>query len=147
MNLKGCFSHNSDHWTTPKDLYNFLMNKGYIDPCPLYSQKNNLDRIYEKGSKIYINPPYSDIDSWTEFIKRNIDCNILLLIPARTDTKYFHKLLKLNPFIYFIKGRLKFGNSEQSAPFPSVILHFNKFIHSCYEGVSIEQFKEVLDEH
>ena len=132
MNLKGCYSHNSDDWATPEDIYNhFVKELRCIDPCPLHSKVNTLTNIF-LGSKLYINPPYSRIDSWITFIENNLNmnklygyaCPIFLLIPSRTDTKYFHKLMHLSCSIelYFIKGRLKFGNSKNSAPFPSVLI-------------------------
>ena len=46
----------------------------------------------------------------------------MLLIPARTDTVYFHKLLEFKPEIVFIKGRLRFNDSKLSAPFPSILV-------------------------
>lgn len=48
-----------------------------------------------------------------------------MLIPARTDTKYFHEYIYHNTKeIRFIKGRLKFGNAKNSAPFPSMVVVF-----------------------
>jgi site-specific DNA-methyltransferase (adenine-specific) len=47
-----------------------------------------------------------------------------MLVPARTDVKWFHKALEYGAKVQFIKGRLKFGNSKQSAPFPSIFLIF-----------------------
>ena len=122
MNLKGCYLHNTDDWATPRELYEYLLSESYIDPCPLHSTEDNLKKVYPINSKIYINPPYSKIAEWTEFIKNNPFSQRVLLIPARTDTKYFHELMRLHPFIYFIRGRLKFGGSVSSAPFPSLLL-------------------------
>ena len=123
------FSHKSDHWATPKNIYNKLKKAGYINPCPLHSKRNNLNKIYHK-KRIFINPPYSDIKSWVKFIKNNMYDNfIMLLIPARTDTEYFHELLKLKPNIFFIKGRLHFNDSN-SAPFPSIILTFSLYLQN-----------------
>lgn len=124
MNLKGCYSHKSDNWSTPNDIYNHFINElGCKDPCPLYSKEDNLNNIYKED--LFINPPYSEIDKWIDFIFKHYLNYIFLLIPARTDTKYFHKLInETNRTIelYFIKGRLKFGNSKLSAPFPSVLI-------------------------
>ena len=131
---KVLFSKLSDHWSTPKWLYDIFMNNGFIDPCPLHSKKNNLDNIYH-NKNIFINPPYSDIKSWVDFIKRNVKDNVIaLLIPARTDTIYFHKLLELNPKIIFIKGRLKFSEIG-TAPFPSIIMVFNNYVFRRYDSV------------
>lgn len=138
MNTKTLFSHNTDHWKTPSTLYKKLMQNGYIDPCPFHSKEDNLDRIYT-NQYIYINPPYSQIDKWVQFIKNNYKQNveILLLIPARTDTKYFHELLELNPLIYFIKGRLSF-NDTGTAPFPSILMVFTPYNKTKHRYTSIE---------
>ena len=98
--LKGCFSHKSDDWATPKDIYkHFIDDLKCIDPCPLYCKTNNIYNIW-MNARIYINPPYSKINDWVHFISNNINMvsnNILyLLIPSRTDTKYFHNLMNLN---------------------------------------------------
>lgn len=128
MNLKGCFSHNSDDWATPSDIYkHFIEDCKCIDPCPLNYPSDNRFNIYMHAN-LYINPPYSKINEWVNFIKHNLfySNTIFLLIPSRTDTKYFHELMHLDCAIelYFIKGRLKFGDSKLSAPFPSVIIKF-----------------------
>ena len=138
MNTKTLFSHETDHWKTPTQLYKYFMQNGFIDPCPFHSEEDNLNKKYT-DSKIYINPPYSDIDKWVEFIKNNYKENkiIILLIPARTDTKYFHELLKLDPLIHFIKGRLKF-NDKGTAPFPSILMEFTPYITYKYRYTSIE---------
>ena len=140
-NIKGCFSHKSDDWSTPKEFYEYLMKENYMDPCPLHSKEDNLNKIYPYNSKIFINPPYSKIKDWIIFIKNNPNSKRLLLIPARTDTQYFHELLKLHPFIYFIKGRLKFGESKDSAPFPSLLLLFPPYpsLFATYYGITIEE--------
>ena len=73
----------------------------------------------------WCNPPYGrTINQW---IKRcSEERNVVMLLPARTDTKYFHNYIynKPNVEIRFIKGRLKFGDSVNSAPFPSMIVIF-----------------------
>lgn len=115
------FSNNSDHWATPKYIYDTYMKMGYFDPCPLYSNFNGLDISW--GQYNFVNPPYSIT---SKFVDKAIQENklgkeVLFLIPARTDTKYFHKLLDHNGKVFFIKGRLKFGNAK-TAPFPSIFV-------------------------
>lgn len=120
------------------------MEKGFIDPCPLHSKEDNLNKIYD-GKKIFINPPYSQISKWVDFIENNLHYawEIHLLIPARTDTKYFHELIKLHPIIYFIKGRLHF-NDKGTAPFPSIIMKFvgsgGYFTYPIYKVLNLEEF-------
>lgn len=45
-----------------------------------------------------------------------------MLIPARTDTQYFHDYIQHRSEVRFIRGRLKFGEAENGAPFPSMIV-------------------------
>lgn len=76
---------------------------------------------------MFCNPPYSQIGAWVEkaFYEGHKDnTTVVLLIPARTDTKYFHNYIQHRSEIRFIKGRLKFGDSKNSAPFPSMIVVF-----------------------
>lgn len=77
------------------------------------------------GCRCFCNPPYSRIG---DFVKKAYNEShepgtlIVLLIPARTDTRYFQEYIYHRAEIRFIKGRLKFGNSKNSAPFPSMIV-------------------------
>ena len=76
---------------------------------------------------MFCNPPYSNISSWVEKAfreTRNDNTLVVLLIPARTDTRYFHDFIYQRAEIRFIKGRLKFGDSKNSAPFPSMVVIF-----------------------
>lgn len=118
------FSHNSDHWSTPDNIYNYFVGGGYIDPCPLGTPYDT-ELVPYVDKKLFINPPYSCMDKRggyvIDLVKNN--CEVVLLVPARTDTKWWHNLLELNPIIYFFKGRLKFSK-KGSAPFPSVLLIF-----------------------
>ena len=76
---------------------------------------------------MFCNPPYSKISDWVEKAfreTRNDKTLVVLLIPARTDTRYFHDYINNRAEIRFIKGRLKFGESKNSAPFPSMVVIF-----------------------
>jgi len=76
----------------------------------------------------WLNPPYGrELYEWVEKCANEAKegNNICLLIPARTDTKYQHELIfKHARLVCFVRGRLKFGNSKNSAPFPSQIVLF-----------------------
>ena len=52
-------------------------------------------------------------------------CNVWMLIPSRTDTRYFQKIMNDGMLLYFIKGRLRFNDGEMGAPFPSVLIHLS----------------------
>jgi site-specific DNA-methyltransferase (adenine-specific) len=78
---------------------------------------------------VFINPPYSKIAQWVEKAfneARNKNAVCVLLIPARTDTKYWHQFIMKANKITFIKGRLKFGSMKTAAPFPSCVVEFYK---------------------
>ena len=79
------------------------------------------------GCRVFCNPPYSQIEKWAAkaFYETKQDSTlVVLLIPARTDTKYFHNYIVGRAEIRFIKGRLKFGGGKNSAPFPSMLVIF-----------------------
>ena len=74
---------------------------------------------------MFCNPPYGrKVGEWVKkaYLSNTL---VVLLLPSRTDTKWFHDYC-LNGEIRFIKGRLKFGGSNNSAPFPSIIVIFRK---------------------
>lgn len=125
------FSKNSDNWATPKIIYDYYMNNEYFDPCPLNSQFDGLE--IEWKNKNFVNPPYSKIK---DFVDKSIEEHkkgrkVILLIPARTDTKYFRKLVDYGCDIFFITGRLHFNNSN-SAPFPSCYIWLTGYETVCF---------------
>ena len=80
------------------------------------------------GERVFCNPPYgSEIKKWVEKGYREgtkDNTVVVLLIPARTDTTYFHDFIYHRCEIRFVRGRLKFGDSATSAPFPSMLVIF-----------------------
>lgn len=137
---KVLFSSKTDMWATPQDFYDKL-NKEFnftLDPCATDDNHkcSKYFTIDDDGLKqdwenniIFCNPPYGkDIYNWVkkcseESKKQNT--TVVMLIPARTDTKYFHEFIYHKATeIRFIKGRLKFGDSKNSAPFPSMVVIF-----------------------
>ena len=77
-----------------------------------------------------MNPPYGrEIGKWVKKAyeeSRKKNTMVVALLPARTDTKWFHEYIyeMYGVKIEFLKGRLKFGNSKNSAPFPSMLIEF-----------------------
>ncbi|WP_270851702.1 DNA N-6-adenine-methyltransferase [Fusobacterium varium] len=139
MNTDLMFSSEKMDWTTPIDKFkewdkefNFT-----LDPCSTHEnavcekhytiKENGLLQDWG-GETVYCNPPYGrEIKHWVkkcyeESLKPNT--TVVLLIFARTDTKYFHDYIYGKAELRFIKGRLKFGNCKNSAPFPSMIAIF-----------------------
>lgn len=86
--------------------------------------------VFQKigGHTVYCNPPYGkQIGKWVEkaYSESQKDgTKVVMLIPARTDTRYFHEYIYGKAEIRFVKGRLKFGNAKCSAPFPSMVVVF-----------------------
>lgn len=122
------FSSKSDEWATPKDFYDKLNAEFNFndDPCPI-GGTDGLTRDW--GSRVFVNPPYSNIKGFVEKALQELQKNTELavfLIPSRTDTKLFHEVLVPRAEIRFIKGRLKFGGSKNSAPFPSLLAIFRR---------------------
>ena len=132
------FSRKSDEWETPQALYNEL-NKEFnftLDPCATDNnhkceryftiEENGLNQNWG-GERVWCNPPYSEIAKWCEkafYETKQEGTIVVMLIPSRTDTRYFHDYIYNRTEIRFAKGRLKFGDQTGSAPFPSMVVVF-----------------------
>ena len=127
MNILASLSHKSDEWATPSLLYQAFMRKGYIDPCPLGGQINALETAY-KNKRLFVNPPFSKLNEFALWIieQAKQGCDIYLLMPTRTDTRYFKALFDYGiDEIIFMHKRLRYNDSK-TAPFNSMVLHINK---------------------
>lgn len=140
MNTELMFSSKTDLWATPQHIFDEL-DKEFnfnLDPCAIeenakckhyFTPKINGLKQSWIGHNVFCNPPYGrEITKWVEKAyneSRNKDTLVVMLIPARTDTKYFHDFIYNKSEIRFIKGRLKFGDSNNSAPFPSMVVIFS----------------------
>lgn len=146
--IKIMMSNESDNWGTPKwfveKLEELLILKFNLDPCAS-SENSKCEKFFTEkedgllqdwsGYNVFVNPPYSKIKEWikkcvSESEKPNT--NVIVLVPARTDTKWFHDFClnyDNNCFLMFVKGRLKFelpSKTKNTAPFPSVVCVFRK---------------------
>ncbi len=130
------FSSTTDMWETPKDLFDKLDEEFEFqtDVCAI-KQNAKCKRFYtpeQNGLKqiwtgvCWCNPPYgSGIEKWMKKAYES-SATVVCLVPARTDTKWFHDFVLGKAEIRFIRGRLKFGNSKNSAPFPSMLVIYRK---------------------
>ena len=123
------FSSAAVKWTTPTDVYGALDAEfGFtLDPCPIDWKPGDVDGLTRSwaGQRVYCNPPYGPgIGDWLAKA-READLAAYLL-PARTDTRWWHEWAMKADDIRFLRGRLKFGGSVNSAPFPSVILVYRR---------------------
>lgn len=135
------FSSKTGAWATPQDFFdklNWRFGPFDLDPCaePTNTKCSNFYTEVEDGlSKdwgghiVFVNPPYgAGIDKWIEKGFRESqkpDTKVVMLLPARTDTRYFHDFVMRASEVHFIRGRLKFGDSNNSAPFPSMVVVFD----------------------
>ena len=134
------FSSKNDVWATPQAFFDTLNEEFQftLDPCALPDnakcsmfftpQEDGLIQDWG-GYTVFVNPPYDrKIAAWVEKCfheAKKENTKVVLLIPARTDTAYFHQFIyKKAKEIRFVKGRLKFGDAQNSAPFPSMVVIF-----------------------
>jgi phage N-6-adenine-methyltransferase len=150
--LKTLFSSNDMTWETPQHFFSKLDAEfGFnLDPCASPSTAKCSKYYTEEddglaqdwgGHTVFCNPPYGrGIKKWIqkayyESLKPNT--KVVLLIPSRTDTIYWHDYVMRAKEIRFVRGRLKFGTSKNSAPFPSAVVIFD------YDGVPTIKTMEV----
>jgi len=130
------FSSETDLWETPQDFFDkYNAVHGFdLDVCALPENAKckkyftpEMDGLKQEWTGVvWCNPPYGrQIKHW---IKKAYESSlkgakVVMLIPARTDTAYWHDYV-MKGEIEFIRGRLKFGESKENAPFPSAIVIF-----------------------
>jgi site-specific DNA-methyltransferase (adenine-specific) len=140
------FSKASDEWATPQEFFDVLDAEFGFALDAAASRDNHKCRVWYGGAidaltleawasvpcSVWLNPPYSRC---REFIAKAADesrkgLTVVALVPARTDTRWFHEHVwkGLEPRhgveVRFVKGRLRFGDGKNSAPFPSVVIVF-----------------------
>lgn len=137
MNTDVMFSSKSDLWSTPQELFDELNAEfGFtLDTCALPENAKcaryytpEINGLVQKWEGVcWCNPPYGrQIGKWVQKAATT-NALVVMLLPARTDTKWFHDYIyhKSNVAVRFIRGRLKFGGAQSSAPFPSMVVIFN----------------------
>lgn len=142
---KSLLSSKKMDWCTPQDFYNELDAKYHFTLDAAATEKSAKCKNYYTpktdglsnpwgtfGGAVFCNPPYGrDIGKWVKkaFEEARGGQTIVLLIPARTDTSYFHDYILGRADIKFVRGRLKFedesGNKGDCAPFPSMVVTYN----------------------
>ena len=134
------FSSKSYEWETPQDLFDELDAEfGFtLDPCAT-PENAKCARFFTKeqdglkqkwGGVVFMNPPYGKvIGNWMQkaYLESLRGATVVCLVPARTDTRWWHSYA-MKGETRFIKGRLKFGGSKNSAPLPSAIVIFKEAV-------------------
>ena len=139
MNTDVMFSSATDMWATPQNFFDEL-NREFnfsLDACAVPSnakcenfftpEQDGLSQNWE--GIVWCNPPYGrDVGNWVkkayESAHSGTETVVVMLLPARTDTKWFHEYIYGKAEVRFVKGRLKFGDGTNSAPFPSMVVVF-----------------------
>ena len=135
---QGLMTSNTDLWSTPRDFfddYNAIYHFD-VDVCAtsenalcakFYSPEDN-GLSKEWHGVCWMNPPYGrEIGKWMKKAYESSlhGATVVCLVPARTDTAWWHEYA-MKGEIEFIRGRLKFGSSKNSAPFPSAVVVFQR---------------------
>lgn len=134
----GMFTSNTDLWSTPQSFFDKYNTQYHftLDVCAT-NENAKCEQYYTKEidglsqewfGVCWMNPPYGrDIKYWVKKAYESSIKNsatVVCLLPARTDTAWWHDYCMKAKHIEFIRGRLKFGDSKNSAPFPSAIVVF-----------------------
>ena len=130
---------------TPQDFFDALNAEFHftLDPCST-DENAKCEKHYTKeqdglaqdwkGETVFCNPPYGrEMPKWIRKCYEHMTSGggtAVMLIPARTDIKAFHEYIYGKAEIRFIKGRLKFGGSKNSAPFPSMVVVYRMGSHA-----------------
>jgi len=123
----------TNEWRTPPAVYAELDAEfGFdYDPCPLSNLNDSLisdGLLADWGNVAFCNPPYSAIKDWVRkgWEQWKLGKTVVFLIPSRTDTAWWHDYCMEATEIRFIRGRLKFGDAKNAAPFPSCVVVFKR---------------------
>ena len=142
---EGLFTSDRNYWETPQDFFNELHEKYNFTLDAAASDENTKlpnyytvedDALKQKWEgRVFVNPPYGrEIKRWVkkayeESLEPYNEC-VVMLIPARTDTIYWHEyIFGKAKDVDFLKGRLKFeinGKAKDAAPFPSALITYSK---------------------
>ena len=146
MDNRLMFSKASDEWTTSPATFDVLNEEFAFDiDCAATSENHKCDRWLgpggaapdaltvawgQAGTMCWLNPPYSRVRAFIAKAANEVRlrrCVVVALVPTRTDTRWWHAHVwhgnapRPGVEVRFLPGRLKFGESRNSAPFPSVV--------------------------
>lgn len=140
MKTEVLWSSKSDNWATPQDFFDKLNEEFHftLDPCAddlnhkcekyFTAEQDGLAQSWA-GERVFCNPPYGrTVAKWVEKAFDEVyagNCPLaVMLLHARTDTRWFHDYIHHRAEVRLIKGRLKFGGQTENAPFPSMVVIF-----------------------
>lgn len=130
------FSSKTDLWSTPQAFFDSLLREFNfeLDVCALPENAKcakyftpETDGLAQRWSGVcWMNPPYGrDIRKWMRKAWESYldGATVVCLVPSRTDTAWWHDYA-MKGEIRFLRGRLRFGNAQANAPFPSALVIF-----------------------
>ena len=102
------------------------------DPDDWFAEVNyaapSQDGIEEAwGGRVFVNPPFADLGAWAEACRRanaTRGCEVILLLPARTDTAYWHDHVTTAQAVCLWRGRMRFVGAPAAAPFPTALVYW-----------------------
>ena len=137
LNTKVLYSSKEEKWATPQDFFDKLNDEFHFTldaaaspdnaKCANYFTEEQ-DGLVQSwgGHTVWCNPPYCrKTGLWVKKAyeeHQRTGCTVVMLLPSRTDVRWFHDYILGKAEIRFIKGRLKFGGSKNFAPFPSIVV-------------------------
>jgi site-specific DNA-methyltransferase (adenine-specific) len=135
---KALFTSSTGSWETPQDFFDKLDGEFLFELDPCATKRNaKCKRYYNRRQnglvkpwapwRTFVNPPYGrGVGAWVEkaYNEYRKGAIVVMLLPARTDTLWFHKYIYHEAEIRFVKGRLRFGGACNPAPFPSMVIVF-----------------------
>lgn len=136
----GLYSSASGEWETPQALFDKLNEEFHftLDPAATYENRK-CSRYFSKkmdglrlpwSGRVFLNPPYGrEIGKWVEKACEASKSNaeyVVCLLPARTDTRWWHDWVMRATEVRFIRGRVRFVGAKNAAPFPSCIVVFRR---------------------
>ena len=132
------FSSKNESWETPIEFFQELDREFHftLDPCAdetnhkcakYYTAKDDGLTKNWRDEIVFCNPPYGrKITKWVKKCHNEVKHGgcpmVVMLLPARTDTQWFHQYIYKQAEIIFLKGRLRFVGAEDNAPFPSMVV-------------------------
>lgn len=135
---RSLFSSGRSDWRTPIQIIEALRTEFPFTLDAAASMENTVGRRYIDveadalsqtwSGVVWCNPPYGRrVDRWLLKGAESADAGatVVFLLPARTDTKWFHEIVLPKAEIRFLRGRLNFGEHKNGAPFPSMLAIFH----------------------
>lgn len=137
------FASNKQDWGTPRDFFDRLDREfGFTLDAAANEHNAKCERYFTAEDNalqqrwtgtVWLNPPYGrEVGEWVRkaYEESQQLATVVVLIPARTDTQYWHDYVMQAAEIRLVKGRLRFEGAENSAPFPSAVIVFRPGQHT-----------------